>query len=138
MASRSSEETAKAERIPETARLKWRAFGVACALTGVGMVVALGFAPLVGMGIILGGTAGVAGYWLLAHSLWRLSEAPSERLSVQLHRSLYRRLILYAAALIPAYFLDRTHLHAFAGAVGALLASRYILLFLGIRGFRDK
>lgn len=115
-----------------------RTLGVACAVMGVGIVVAVGFAPLVGVGMVLGGASGAAGFWLLAQTLWRLTGAPTERLSAYLHRSLYRRLLIYAAALIPAYVLDRTGLHAFAGAVGALLVTRYLLLFLGLRGFMGR
>lgn len=100
---------------------------------GLGMVCALGTLPInivVGEGAVLGVASGALGLSMMGRRLRALGSIPSERLQRTIYEWMAVRMGVYAVAFSLAYMLDRTHMYGLLGAVGGMLAFRFV--FIGV------
>jgi len=85
-------------------------------------------------GVLLGGLAGILGFWIIAVRLEKLANiAPGKvRYAALTWTSL--RFLLYGAALTRAYMIDREELHGLLGAVAGILVIHFVMIFMGLTG----
>ena len=103
-------------------------------LTGIAALVAFPYSPIVTQGLLLGGIAGVIGFWMMDGSLVKLATTPGSKVQFAvLAWSLYR-FGFYGAVLFKAYTLDRETYHGMLAAVAGILIVRFVLMFLGFTG----
>jgi hypothetical protein len=85
-------------------------------------------------GVLLGGLAGLIGFWMMARAVERLAIHAPEKIQFALLKWTAVRMGLYAAAFIRAFTLDREEFHGLLGAVAGFLAIRVVLMYLGLTG----
>lgn len=85
-------------------------------------------------GVLLGGLAGLIGFWMMARSVEKLAIRAPEKLQFALLKWTAVRMGLYAAAFIRAFTLDREEFHGLLGAVAGFLVIRIVLMYLGLTG----
>lgn len=103
-------------------------------VTSLAALIAYPFSPIVTQGLLLGGIAGIIGFWMMARGLAKLATVPSGKVQFAvLTWSLYR-FALYGAVLFKAYTLDDETYHGMAAAVAGILIVRLVLMFLGFTG----
>lgn len=107
-------------------------------ITAVAGFALLPFNRPAGLGVLLGGIAGVLGFWLMAVRLEKVATRPAEKVKLFAYRWTAIRMAIYALALYRAYTLDRERLHGLLGAVGGLLIIRVVLIVVGLTGFDLK
>lgn len=90
--------------------------------------------PTVAQGVLLGGIAGVLGFWLMAVRLEKLANMAPGKVHFAALTGTFLRFILYGAALFRAYTLDREDMHGLLGAVAGILVIRFVTVFMGITG----
>jgi hypothetical protein len=104
---------------------------LACTVVLAG--IAYGLAGLTAaQGVLLGGIAGVFGFWMMAARLQRLSTTSPERLHGAMLVGVYVRLIVYAIFLYVAYLLDPSELRGFFGALAGLVGVRFVPPFAAL------
>lgn len=101
---------------------------VTAALATVSAAINLTFA----VGLAAGGTAGMAGFWVITRDLEAVVTAPEALLKLRARGAL--RFVLYGAVLLWAFWLDRETVAGMAGAVAGLFVMRTILIVLGMTG----
>ncbi len=85
-------------------------------------------------GVLLGGIAGVLGFWIIGVRLEKLASiAPGKVHSAALTWTSIR-FLLYGAALVRAYMIDREELHGLLGAVAGVLVIHFVMIFMGLTG----
>jgi ATP synthase I chain len=91
--------------------------------------------PIAAQGALLGGIAGILGFWIIAIRLEKLAnKTPSKVQFAALTWSAYR-FALYGAVLYRSYTLDRVEWHGLIGALVGIMMIRFVLVFLGVTGF---
>lgn len=99
------------------------------ALTVVGYY----FEPAIGLGILLGGTAGIITFWMLALRVEQFAQTQPEKLQSATFRWALTRLVVYAIALGVAFQLDDQQ-HGFIAAALGIFIIRFVAIFLGATG----
>ena len=95
------------------------------------------FNTIVAQGVLLGGIAGVLGFWIIAIRLEKvLRENPSKVQFASLTWSFYRY-ALYGVVLYKAFKLDIETYHGLLGALAGIFVIRFVLMYLAISG-RDQ
>jgi hypothetical protein len=114
---------------------RFRRFTVlgALALTLGLAVLAYPWSPPVAKGLVLGGTAGIVTFWMLARRFELLATTRPDALQSATFRWGIARMAVYAVALGVAFPLDPDH-HAFIAAALGLFIVRVVAVFLGVTG----
>lgn len=108
---------------------------MALMLTCVGAFVAyMFFDKAAAQGVLLGGLAGILGFWVMAVRLEKLVKAPGQKMKFVILRWSALRLAFYGLVLAEAYTLDPASMHGLIGAVAGILAIRFVQVFLGLTG----
>jgi len=85
-------------------------------------------------GVLLGGIAGVLGFWIIGVRLEKLaSMAPGKVHFAALTWTSFR-FLLYGAAMLRAYLIDREEMHGLLGAVAGILVIHFVMIFMGLTG----
>lgn len=113
---------------------RFRTLAVRYALMTIGVAAIIGyrFNPVIAHGILLGGLAGVLGFWLMARRVEKFASIPASQVKFEVYRGTFVRLILYAVVLWKAYSLDPETMAGFLSAAGGILAIRVVTVVLGI------
>ncbi|MBI2422811.1 MAG: hypothetical protein HYV27_08270 [Candidatus Hydrogenedentes bacterium] len=114
------------------------ALRVSLLLIAIAAGVAFCWSALMAQGIVLGGLSGVAGFWLLAARVEKLTQGEAEALNAFSFKWTVVRMGLYGAGLGGAWLLDRETYVALLGAVAALIVSRMLMIFVAFAGIRSK
>ncbi len=85
-------------------------------------------------GALLGGIAGVLGFWIIGVRLEKLANIAPRRVHFAALTWTSLRFLLYGAALIRAYMIDREELHGLLGAVAGILVTHFVMIFMGLTG----
>jgi hypothetical protein len=98
----------------------------------VAALAAYPFDPTATHGILLGGFAGILGFWLMARRIQKLASVPSSKIKLEVYKATVFRLILYALVLGKAYTLDPDTFVGFLSAIGGILVIRLVVVLVGI------
>ena len=85
-------------------------------------------------GVLLGGIAGVLGFWIIGVRLEKLATIARGKVHFAALTWTSLRFLLYGAALIRAYMIDREELHGMLGAVAGILVIHFVMIFMGLTG----
>ncbi len=118
----------------------FRRFRVASVRLALGAMVFLAAAaffydPVTAQGVLLGGLAGIIGFWIMAVRLEKLAMIGEGKVKFSVLTWTYLRFALYGVVLFRAYTLDRESYHGLLGAVAGVLIIRFVIVFLGLTGF---
>jgi hypothetical protein len=91
------------------------------------------FEPAIGLGVLLGGVAGIATFWMLALRVEQFAQTQPEKLQSATFRWALMRLVVYAFALGLAFQLDDKQ-HGFIAAALGIFIIRFAAIFLGATG----
>lgn len=83
-------------------------------------------------GVLLGGLAGVLGFWIIAIRLEKLATMKPQKVHFAALTWTSFRFLLYGAVLLRAFYLDREHLHGIIGAVVGILVIRFVMIAIGL------
>lgn len=108
------------------------------AVTSVAAAVAWPLSSLVAKGIVLGGLAGGAGFWLLARNARKLATLRRDQVTFGIYRWALVRMGIYALALAWAHTLDRSGHRALIGAAFGLLIVRSVMVVVGLAAWRYR
>lgn len=117
-----------------------RRFRTAAVRLSLFIVIAMGVAAYVlvdadaAQGVLLGGIAGVLGFWIIGVRLEKLATLASEKVNFAALTWTSLRFLLYGAALTRAYMIDREELHGLLGAVAGILVIHFVMIFMGLTG----
>ncbi len=104
------------------------------------IVIAMGVAAYVlvdadaAQGVLLGGIAGVLGFWIIGVRLEKLATIAPGKVHFAALTWTSLRFLLYGAALTRAYMIDREELHGLLGAVAGILVIHFVMIFMGLTG----
>lgn len=115
-------------------RFRTTAVRYALAVTAVGTPVAWYISLTALQGFLLGAVAGILGFWIMAVRLAKLAQTNPEKVHFFALTGTLWRYLLYGAALLRAYFLDRTTAHGLVAAAAGLLVIHFVLYYIGITG----
>jgi hypothetical protein len=107
------------------------------ALTAAATIVALIFDRVVAQGLLLGGLAGTAAFWMLARR-WEVETASANGVKSRTRMWLATRLLVYATVLYVAYNLDKVHVRGLLAAAAGLLIVRIAVTIVGVTGWDLK
>jgi hypothetical protein len=82
---------------------------------------------------LLGGIAGMAGFWAMSLRLEQIALVRPERLPLVATAWTFYRVLMYAVFLWVAYLLDRENAHGLIGAAAGLLSTRIAITVVGLR-----
>jgi hypothetical protein len=95
------------------------------------------FDSIAAQGILLGGFAGVLGFWIIATRLEKVARINPEKVHfAALTWSMYR-FALYGIVLYKAFSLDPDTYHGILGGVIGIMMIRFVLVIVGVTGL-DK
>ncbi len=100
-------------------------------------VIAYTFDPIAAQGVLLGGIAGVLGFWVIAVRLEKVAREKPEKVQYAALTWSFYRYALYGIVLYKAFALDRTSYHGLLGALVGIFAIRFVLMYLAITA-RDQ
>ncbi len=83
-------------------------------------------------GVLLGGIAGVLGFWIIAIRLEKVALTTPQKVHFAALTWTSLRFLLYGVILLRSFYLDREHLHGLIGAVVGIFAVRFVMIGLGI------
>ena len=103
-------------------------------LTGVTSLAALAWNADVALGVVMGGSAGTAAFWMLARRVERFAAMDATQIQASAMQGMFARMALYGATLTAAYLVNpETKAPLFAAAL-ALLIPRVVLYAMALRG----
>lgn len=85
-------------------------------------------------GVLLGGIAGVLGFWIIAIRLEKLANMGPGKVKFAALTWSFFRFALYGAALYRAYTLDPETKYGLLGALVGIFANRFVIVFMGVTG----
>lgn len=115
---------------------RFRILAVRATLTIVALLAAGAWVldPVAAQGVLLGGIAGVLGFWIIAIRLEKVAKMnPAKVKFAALTWSAYR-FLLYGAVLYKALTLDREHYYGLIGALVGIMTIRFVLVGVGALG----
>lgn len=115
-------------------RFRLAAVRLALLLTAIAAAIAYWWDPVIGQGLLMGGLAGILGFWIIAVRIEKLARLQPEKVNFSALTWTGFRLLLYGAVLYRAYTLDTSEMHGLLGALAGILIIRFVLVFLGITG----
>ena len=110
---------------------------VSVALIAAFTIVALIFDRVVAQGLLIGGLAGIAGFWMMTRHV-EVANAAANGVKFGAQKWLASRLLLYAIVLYVAYNLDKAHVRGFLAAAAGLLIVRVAVMVVGVTGWDLK
>ena len=103
-------------------------------LTGVTSLAALAWNADVALGVVMGGSAGTAAFWMLARRVERFAAMDATQIQASAMHGMFARMALYGATLTAAYLVNpETKAPLVAAALG-LLIPRVVLYATALRG----
>jgi hypothetical protein len=94
--------------------------------------------PRTAQGVLLGGIAGVLGFWIIAIRLEKLVHMNPDKVKfAALTWSAYR-FALYGAALYKSFTLDRETYHGLIGGLIGIMIIRVVLVIVGVAGLDQR
>ncbi len=100
--------------------------------------VAFPFHRVVAHGLLLGGIAGILGFWIIAVRLQKLVSNPQQDVRFAALTMTGWRFALYGVVLYRSYCLDRDGYSGLLGAMAGIWVIRFVLIFLGLTGIDMK
>ena len=110
---------------------------VSAALIAAFTIVALIFDVVAAEGFLIGGLAGVGGFWMMTRNL-EVANALTNGVKLRPRKWLASRLLLYAIVLYVAYNLDKVHVRGFLAAAAGLMMVRIAVTVVGFTGWDLK
>ena len=110
---------------------------VSVALIAAFTIIALILDRVVAQGLLIGGLAGVAGFWMMTRNL-EVANAAVNGVKFAARKWLASRLLLYAIVLYVAYNLDKVHVRGFLAAAAGLMIVRIAVTVVGVTGWDLK
>ncbi len=108
---------------------------MALMVTAVAALIAyVTFEKAAAQGVLMGGIAGILGFWFMAVRLEKRVQKPEQAMKSAVLTWSALRLALYGVVLAKAYTLDPASLRGLVGAVVGLMAIRFAQVFLGFTG----
>jgi hypothetical protein len=92
------------------------------------------FHRVAAQGVLLGGFAGVLGFWIIAVRLQKLALKPHQNVKFAALTMTAWRFALYGVVLYRAHTLDPEGHTALLGAMGGIMVIRIVLIYLGLTG----
>ena len=92
------------------------------------------FNPIAAQGFLMGGFAGVLGFWIIAVRLQKLAFIAPQKVQFHAFTFTILRFALYGAVFYKTYSLDPESMHAVLGALAGIFVIRVVLLYMGITG----
>jgi hypothetical protein len=83
---------------------------------------------VVAKGVLMGGIAGSAGFWINAYVIQKLASPNSDTLTYTAFKWTFVRLIFYALAIYKAYTLDREHYYGVIAAVVGIFLVQVVMI----------
>lgn len=117
-----------------------RRFRTAAVRLSLFIVIVMGVAAYVlvdadgAQGVLLGGIAGVLGFWIIGVRLEKLATIAPGKVHFAALTWTSLRFLLYGVALTRAYMIDREELHGLLGAVAGILVIHFVMIFMGLTG----
>lgn len=103
-------------------------------VTVVVSTIAWFFNPIAAQGVLLGGLAGVLGFWIIAIRLEKVVRLNPEKVQfAALTWSAYR-FALYGAVLYKTFTLDKETYHGLIGGLMGIMLIRFVLFVVGATG----
>ena len=96
------------------------------------------FDPNVSKGVLLGGFAGVIGFWITARNMGVLTTPGAEKLELYAFKWALVRLGCYGAAISLAFTFDREDYHGLIGAVAGIFLVQIVMIGRAFLGQRKK
>ena len=118
-------------------RLRSYVLRVSLALIAAVTIIALIFDRIVAQGLLLGGLAGTAAFWMMARH-YEVATASTNSVKSRTRTWMATRLLLYAVVLYIAYNLDKVHVRGFLAAAAGLLIVRVAVTVVGVTGWDLK
>jgi hypothetical protein len=116
------------------ALFRTRILRVSLLITGVAALAALAWDADVALGVVMGGAAGTAAFWMLARRVERFAAMDATQIQASAMQGMFARMALYGATLTAAYLVNpETKAPLFAAAL-ALLIPRMVLYARALRG----
>ena len=118
---------------------RFRLLAVRLALLGTFLITVPSwfYDPRMAQGVLLGGIAGVLGFWIIAVRLEKIVHVKPEKVQfAALTWSAYR-FALYGAVLYKTFTLDRETYHGLIGGLIGIMIIRAVLVFVAVTGM-DK
>lgn len=119
-------------------RFRLTAVRIALALTALGAAATFLLSRAAAQGVLMGGIAGVLGFWIIAVRLEKLAKLGGEKVNFAVLTWTTLRFALYGVVLYRAFTLDRETMHGLLGAAGGLFIIRFVLMFMGFTGIDLK
>jgi len=92
------------------------------------------FSQVIAKGLLLGGIAGAAGFWINALVVRKLATPNADRLTYAAFKWTFVRLIFYALAIYKAYTLDREHYYGLIAAVLGIFLVQIVMITVAFTG----
>lgn len=93
--------------------------------------------PVSAQGVLLGGFAGILGFWIIAIRLEKVAHLKPEKVQFAALTYSALRFALYGLALYKSFTLDRETMHGLLGGLVGIMTIRFVLVFIGVTGL-DK
>ncbi len=107
-------------------------------LTLVAAAIGFKFEREVGLGIAMGGIAGVLGFWLLASRMEKVAIVSPDKVKSCFQKWSLIKFAIYGATLWRAYSFDPERGYCMLGAVAGLFVVRVVMAFMGFTGLDLK
>lgn len=99
-------------------------------LTAAGLI----FDRTLGLGVLLGGLAGVVAFWITAWQVAKVAADNPQVVQLSAFRWTAVRMAIYAIILYRAYMLDTESGYGLIGAAGGLFVVKLAMFILGLTG----
>lgn len=103
-------------------------------LAFVGAAATWPYDPNASKGLLLGGFAGVIGFWITARNLGTLTTPGAEKLELYAFKWALVRLACYGAAISLAFTFDRERYHGLIGAVAGIFLVQIVMVGRALLG----
>ena len=87
-----------------------------------------------GIGFLMGGIAGILGFWIEAVRVEKLASREAGQVKFASLAWTALRFVIFGAVLVRAYSLDRERMLGLLGAIAGIFVIRFVAVFLGITG----
>lgn len=119
-------------------RFRLMAVRLALLLTALGSGALVLWNRPAAQGFLMGGIAGILGFWIMAIRLEKLANKAALNVKSAILAWGTVRLAVYGAVLFRAYTLDRERMLGLLGATAGIFVIRIVMTFLGVTGMDLK
>ena len=123
----------KARKTPDPlSRFRLVAVRISMIIVMISAAIVYTFDSIVAQGVLMGGIAGILGFWVIAIRLEKVArEKPSKVQYAALTWSFYRY-ALYGLVLYKALMLDEDKFRGLLGALAGIFVIRFVMIYLAI------